>query len=204
MFLARVNKHKWSIKWQFTLYLVWTHHKQVFPDIHLPRNVFQLPLGAFPVQMRYVIPPESSGSTLGSPPSCICQENLQRNVFRRHPNQTTSAGSLQRRGAADPLQTPAGCPSSLWRFPSFRVNPSYPPPLQTTPLWQVIQDDTCTHHKTEKQLIPQCTHAHIEFWMILNYFSSLCITSLFFPSLPTPHDHRWALEQRTESASGGC
>ncbi|KAF7654962.1 hypothetical protein LDENG_00062700 [Lucifuga dentata] len=37
--------------------------------------------------MGYVIPPVCSGSALGSPPSSTCPENLQRKVFRRHPNQ---------------------------------------------------------------------------------------------------------------------
>ncbi|KAF7642704.1 hypothetical protein LDENG_00252660 [Lucifuga dentata] len=38
---------------------------------------------AFPGQMGYVIPSACSGS----PPSQTCPENLQREVFRKHPNQ---------------------------------------------------------------------------------------------------------------------
>ncbi|KAF7653207.1 hypothetical protein LDENG_00085630 [Lucifuga dentata] len=41
----------------------------------------------FPGQVRYVIPPGYSGSAPGSPPSWTCPENLQREVYRRHPNQ---------------------------------------------------------------------------------------------------------------------
>ncbi|XP_056157043.1 uncharacterized protein LOC130131390 [Lampris incognitus] len=41
----------------------------------------------FPGQIGHVVPPASSGSTPGSPPSWTCLENPQRKAPRRHPNQ---------------------------------------------------------------------------------------------------------------------
>lgn len=84
----------------------WQRAQKVILEALLPRNTSQLLLGdpeAFPGQMRYIIPPAGSGSAQGSPPSWPCQENIQREAPRRHPNQlprTTSAGSFQRKEAA--------------------------------------------------------------------------------------------------------
>lgn len=41
---------------------------------------------AFTGQMGYIIPPPSSGSTSGSPPSWMRLEDLQREMSRRHPS----------------------------------------------------------------------------------------------------------------------
>ncbi len=60
---------------------------------HPPRHHSPAPPGypeAFLGQMRYRIPPVSSGSALGSPPSLTCLEYLQRDVSRRHPNQMSN------------------------------------------------------------------------------------------------------------------
>ncbi|MEQ2172094.1 hypothetical protein GOODEAATRI_017494 [Goodea atripinnis] len=51
------------------------------PDISLPSNSLQLILGdpkAFPCRRGYIVPPVSSGSASGSPPTGTCPENLQR------------------------------------------------------------------------------------------------------------------------------
>lgn len=58
---------------------------QGISDIPLPSNGFQLLLGdpkVFLGQKKYVIPPVSSESAPGSPPSLSCSENLQRNVIK--------------------------------------------------------------------------------------------------------------------------
>lgn len=47
----------------------------------LPSNAFQLLLGdpkLFPAKMRFILPPVSSWSILGSPSSWLCRENLHR------------------------------------------------------------------------------------------------------------------------------
>ena len=96
----------------------WQQAQKVILEALLPSNTSQLLLGnpeTFPGQMRYIIPPVSSGSAPGSPPSWSCQENIQREAPRRHPNQlprTTSAGSFQLKEAAAPLWAPSRCPSS--------------------------------------------------------------------------------------------
>lgn len=93
----------------------WQRAQKVILEALLPRNTSQLLLGdpeAFPGQMRYIIPPAGSGSAQGSPPSWPCQENIQREAPRRHPNQlprTTSAGSFQRKEAAALLWAPSRC-----------------------------------------------------------------------------------------------
>lgn len=68
---------------------LWQQAKQGFPNIPLSRNTFQLLLRdpeAFPGQMGHIIPSVSSGSTVESPPSWTCPEDLQREVSRRLPN----------------------------------------------------------------------------------------------------------------------
>ena len=60
--------------------------KQNIYNVPLSRNAFQL-LPGDPEELcrRYVIPPLTSAA--GSPPRCLCLENLQREAPRRHPNQ---------------------------------------------------------------------------------------------------------------------
>lgn len=58
-----------------------------------PERCFQLLLSdpeAFPGQMGYVIPPESSGTDPGSPSSCTCLENFQRTASKEDPHPTMS------------------------------------------------------------------------------------------------------------------
>ncbi len=54
--------------------------------------------GSFTGQMRYMIPPASSGSTLGSPRSWRCPENLPR---KPHPNQMPEPPLLASFGAKE-------------------------------------------------------------------------------------------------------
>ena len=64
----------------------WQQAQKVILEALLPSNTSQLLLGnpeTFPGQMRYIIPPVSSGSAQGSPPSWSCQENIQREAPRR-------------------------------------------------------------------------------------------------------------------------
>ncbi|XP_054874822.1 protein-cysteine N-palmitoyltransferase HHAT isoform X2 [Amphiprion ocellaris] len=94
-------------RWLIRVGLQRQQMKQVIPDVPPPSNTFQLFLGdpeAFPGQMRYIIPPAGSGSTLGSPPWWTCLENLQRKSL-----QTTSTGSFRREGAVPLLRAPSGC-----------------------------------------------------------------------------------------------
>ena len=93
----------------------WQRAQRVILEALLPSNTSQLLLGdpeAFPGQMRYIIPPAGSGSAQGSPPSWSCQENIQWEAPRRHPNQlprTTSSGFSQRKEAAALLWAPCRC-----------------------------------------------------------------------------------------------
>ena len=53
--------------------------KEGIPDVPLPNPAFQLFLvdpEAFPGQMGYLTPPPSSGTSPGSPLSCVCPINL--------------------------------------------------------------------------------------------------------------------------------
>lgn len=70
--------------------------KQGIPDVLLPSNTFWLlgDSGTIPGQMRCVIPPVHSGSTLESHPIWVCLEDLQREAPWRYPNQMPKPAQL--------------------------------------------------------------------------------------------------------------
>jgi len=79
------------------------------PDIPLPSHTLQLLLRdpeVFPGSKGYIIPPVSSGSTSGPPPSRMRTENLQREATRRHRNQMSEppqlTPSMQRSSSSTP------------------------------------------------------------------------------------------------------
>ena len=73
--------------------------KQGIPDIPLPSNTLQLLLGdpkTFPGQMRYIIPPVCSGSTLRPPASWTCPVNIQREASDQDASWVIQCGSTPR------------------------------------------------------------------------------------------------------------
>lgn len=72
-------------------------------------------------QMRYIIPQETSGSTLGSPTIWMCLVNLQR---RDLDTRTTSTGIFWSDGASTLPQTPSRCLSSS-PYLKGRAQPPY-------------------------------------------------------------------------------
>lgn len=78
---------------------------------------------------RYIIPPAISGSTLGSPPSGLAQENLQRELPRRHPNQMTK-----------PPQLTSFNTKEQWLSFELTLNVPAPHPVPVT-LWRKLISD---------------------------------------------------------------